>query len=75
MKRSRVHFLVTAVLLVALSVLLIDAIVPLQAAKWALCAYNNCFVECEGTNCQCGHTGVDYVECFCDGLYVMTYCL
>lgn len=74
MKRSRVHFLVTAVLLVALSVLLIDAIVPLQAAKAAICGTGTCIVMCEGTNCNCGHVGTDYAECYCDGFNTKIYC-
>jgi hypothetical protein len=74
MKRTRVHFLVTAFLLVVLSVLLIDAVVPLQAAKAAICGTGHCIVMCEGENCHCGHVGTDYVVCWCDFLYEIMYC-
>ena len=74
MKRARVHFLVTAVLLVALSALLIDVVVPLQAARLAVCGYGSCIISCEGENCHCGHVGPDYVECYCNGYNAKLYC-
>ncbi len=74
MKRVRFQFLVTAVLLIAISILLIDAVVPLQAAKSAYCSYGTCAVRCDGENCECGRVEEHFVECWCDGVYHWKYC-
>lgn len=57
-----------------LAVLLIDAIIPLRAANAAICGTGICIVMCEGTHCDCGHVGTDYVECYCDGFNTRKYC-
>lgn len=74
MKRVKINFFVTVVLLVALCILMIDTVVPLQAAKAAICGTGHCIVSCEGENCHCGHVGEDYVECYCDGFNTKLYC-
>jgi len=76
MKRSRIQVFVTAILLVALIILVKDFIVPLSmnGAVFAVCGYRDCIVDCEGTNCGCGHVGPDYVACYCDWGMTIMWC-
>jgi hypothetical protein len=74
MKKIGFQFLGTAALLIAISVLLIDGVVPLQAAKAAFCGYGSCTVSCEGENCECGRVEEHFVECWCDALYHSMTC-
>ena len=76
MKRVSVHLVVTGVLLVVLSFLLLDSVIPARAADHAYCNYAGCAVSCNGTNCYCDEFTATYVDCLCEtgDLFKYKYC-